>query len=90
MMLRAGMIALTLSALSTAALAQTAAERAACSADVKTFCPVMLPGRGRILNCLADHKDKISPACANVFAKSRPLIKASRCGSRSDGCRTLS
>jgi hypothetical protein len=68
MMLRAGMIALALSALSTAALAQTAAERAACSADVKAFCAGLMPGGGRLLNCLADHKDKISPACAKVVA----------------------
>jgi hypothetical protein len=68
MMLRAGMIAVMLSVLSTAALAQTAAERAACSADVKTFCAGLMPGGGRLLNCLADHKDKISPTCAKVVA----------------------
>ena len=68
MTLRAGMIALMLSALSTAALAQTAAERAACGADAKTFCTGVMPGGGRLLNCLAEHKDKISPACAKVIA----------------------
>jgi hypothetical protein len=68
MKLRAGTIALALTALSTAALAQTTAERAACSADVKAFCAGLMPGGGRLLNCLADHKDKISPACAKVVA----------------------
>jgi hypothetical protein len=68
MMLRAGMIALMLSVPSTLALAQTAAERTACSGDVKTFCAGLMPGGGRLLNCLADHKDKISPACAKVVA----------------------
>ena len=68
MMLRREMIALILSVFSTAALAQTAAERAACSADVKAFCAGLMPGGGRLLNCLADHKDKISPACAKVVA----------------------
>lgn len=67
-MLRTAMIALTLSALSTAALAQTASERAACHGDVKTFCSGVMPGGGRILNCLAKHKNKISAACAKVVA----------------------
>jgi len=67
-MLRAGMIVLMLSGLSTAALAQTAAERAACHGDVKTFCAGVMPGGGRILDCLAKHKDKISPACGKVVA----------------------
>jgi len=66
MTLRAGMIALMLSALSTAALAQTAAERAACGADVKKFCASVKSGGGRILSCLAENKDKISADCAKV------------------------
>ena len=68
MMLRWGMIALIVSVFSTAALGQTAAERAACSGDAKTFCAGIMPGGGRILSCLAEHKDKISPACAKVVA----------------------
>jgi hypothetical protein len=68
MMLRWGVLTLILSVFSTAALGQTAAERAACSANVKTFCSGLMPGGGRLLNCLAEHKDKISPACAKVVA----------------------
>jgi hypothetical protein len=57
--------ALSLVALASAN-AQTAAQRAACGADVKKFCPGMRPGGGQILDCLAKQKPKLSPACRKV------------------------
>jgi hypothetical protein len=53
----------------TFAVAQTAEQRAACGADVKKFCPGTMPGGGRLLDCLAKHKDSISPACRKVLAQ---------------------
>lgn len=48
------------------AVAQTAAEQAACKADYQKFCSGVLPGGGRVLECLAKQKDKLSPACQKV------------------------
>ncbi len=48
------------------AVAQTAAERAACEADTKKFCPGIMPGGGRIIECLAKQKDKLTDACKKV------------------------
>ncbi len=66
-MLRAAMIVLMLSGLY-GCTSQRRAERAACRDDAKTFCAGVKPGGGRILDCLAKQKDKISPACAKVVA----------------------
>jgi len=49
-----------------AASAQTAEQRAACQDDVKKFCSGIMPGGGRILDCLAKQKDKLSDACKKV------------------------
>src|SRR5262249_25614951 len=35
----------------------------ACKADAQKVCQGVQPGEGRVLNCLADNKDKVSPAC---------------------------
>ncbi len=59
-------LALLAASLATPALAQTAAQRAACEADSKKFCAGTLPGGGRILVCLAKQKDKLSDACKKV------------------------
>lgn len=50
------------------AFAQTAEQRAACGADTKKYCDGVSPGGGRILDCLAKQKDKLSPACKQVVA----------------------
>jgi hypothetical protein len=48
------------------AAAQTAAEKAACRADYQKFCSEVSPGGGRVLECLAKQKDKLSPDCQKV------------------------
>ena len=48
------------------AAAQTAAEQAACQADYQKFCSGVMPGGGRVLECLAKRKDKLSSACHKV------------------------
>jgi hypothetical protein len=39
------------------------AARAACSADLQQLCPGVQPGGGRMLACLKEHRDQVSPAC---------------------------
>ena len=61
-------IAVTLAfvAISQSAVAQTAEQQAACSGDFRKLCKGVMPGGGRILDCLAKQKDKLSPACKKV------------------------
>ena len=39
------------------------AARVACSPDLQQLCAGVQPGGGRMLACLKDHRDQISPAC---------------------------
>ncbi|MFI5015576.1 MAG: cysteine rich repeat-containing protein [Hyphomicrobiales bacterium] len=55
------------SLLSTGAMAQTAAEQAACRSDFLKFCAGTKPGGGRGLACLAKQKDKLEAACRQVI-----------------------
>jgi hypothetical protein len=55
-----------LGSFSSPASAQTAAERAACEADTKKLCPGIRVGGGRIIECLAKQKDKLTDACKKV------------------------
>ena len=54
------------------AMAQTAAERAACQADFEKFCPGVEPGGGRIVECLAKQLDKLMPECKTVVEAHMP------------------
>lgn len=52
-----------LSLAATGAMAQGAREgeaAKACAADVKTLCPGVQPGQGRIAQCLRKHHDQVS------------------------------
>lgn len=55
-----------------AALAQTAAERAACQADFEKLCPGVQPGGGRVIKCLAEHLSELTPACQKVVQSHMP------------------
>ena len=59
--------ALLMAGLSSAALAQTAEQRTACQGDAKKLCPGIMPGGGRVLECLAKQKDKLSDTCKKVI-----------------------
>lgn len=61
-----GMLAAAFVLAASAAHAQTADERTACQEDFKKFCANVTPGGGRIIACLAQQKDKLSPACLKV------------------------
>jgi Cysteine rich repeat len=39
------------------------AAQAACSADLQQLCAGVQPGSGRMLACLKEHRDQVSPAC---------------------------
>ena len=45
--------------------------RAACQADAQNLCPGMREGGGRILSCLAQHKDRVSDACKQAVMAAR-------------------
>jgi len=54
------------------AMAQTAAERAACMADFQKYCPGVVPGGGRVIECLAKQLDKLTPECKKVVQSHAP------------------
>ncbi len=41
----------------------------ACRADVTKFCKDVPPGRGRILQCLKQNEEELSPACKAVMTR---------------------
>ncbi len=43
------------------------ALRSACKDDVRKLCPDVKPGGGRIKDCMAAHKDQLSPACHDAL-----------------------
>jgi hypothetical protein len=55
----------------------TAAQPAqqACAADIKTYCPGVPQGEGRIAQCLRSHKDQLSPGCQRGMAQTATLMK---------------
>jgi hypothetical protein len=58
---------LLIASLATPVLAQTAAERAACEADAKKFCPGVRPIGGKLLECMSKEKAKLTEACRKVI-----------------------
>ena len=54
------------------AAAQTAAEREACQADFEKFCPNVQPGGGRVVECLSQHLDQLTPQCKTVVEAHMP------------------
>jgi cysteine rich repeat protein len=45
--------------------------RSACQADVQKLCPNVQPGGGRIVDCLAQHKDDVSTQCKQAILQAR-------------------
>ena len=65
-------IALTVSALSTAAFAQSAEEQQACMNDAFRVCSATIPDRARTTACMIQKKSQLSTACQAVMAKYAP------------------
>lgn len=42
---------------------QVTALRTTCETDVKKLCAGIQPGGGRLLQCLKEHKDEVTPPC---------------------------
>ncbi|MFG1348808.1 cysteine rich repeat-containing protein [Xanthobacter autotrophicus] len=66
--------------LASGARAQTAEQltalRTACEADVKKLCAGIQPGGGRLVQCLKEHKDEVTPPCqASLGALAASLRK---------------
>ena len=49
--------------------AQIQAVAQACRGDIHQFCDGIQPGGGRILACMREHKDQLSPACQDAMAQ---------------------
>lgn len=54
------------------AMAQTAAEREACQADFEKYCPGVKTGGGRVIACLSQHLDQLTPQCQAVVEAHMP------------------
>ena len=65
-------IALTVSALSTAAYAQSAEEQQACMNDAFRVCSATIPDRNKTIACMVQNKAKLSGACQVVMDKYAP------------------
>ena len=65
-------IALTVSALSTAAFAQSAEDQQACMNDAFRVCSATIPDRARTTACMIQKKAQLSSACQAVMAKYAP------------------
>jgi hypothetical protein len=48
-----------------------AAVKQACAADYQALCSNVQPGGGRILACLRQNADKVSPACKQALANAQ-------------------
>jgi hypothetical protein len=60
-------VIITVAAFSSFALAQEEGRhRGACRADAERLCPGVERGGGRILNCLAGQKEKLSDDCRKM------------------------
>jgi hypothetical protein len=69
-------IALTVSALSTAAYAQSAEDQQACMNDAFRVCSATIPDRARTTACMIQKKSQLSSACQAVMAKYAPPAAA--------------
>ena len=47
----------------------------ACKTDLEQYCPLVTPGNGRILHCMAAHADKISGRCEFAFYQAAAFLE---------------
>ena len=47
----------------------------ACTGDMEKFCKDVQPGGGRILKCLREHTEELSPACREVIEKTKGKVQ---------------
>ncbi len=56
------------------ALDALAAEESPCKADYEKLCGDVKPGGGRIMECLKEHKDELSPECKTFLENKKAEI----------------
>jgi hypothetical protein len=47
------------------------AVKQACAGDVKTLCPGVEPGGGRLMQCLHENSAKVSPKCKTTLGEAK-------------------
>lgn len=50
------------------------AAAAACEADIRTFCPDVQPGGGRIVRCLIANRSALAPVCRDSIFKAKAAL----------------
>lgn len=58
--------------------------RDACRQDAQTLCAGVSPGQGRIIACLAGHRDQVQPACRTALDALRERRPQSQSDSEKD------
>jgi hypothetical protein len=58
------------------ALAETRADRAACTPDVMRLCAAQIPNAGAITACLRERRAALSPACRTVMEVSDTSVRS--------------
>jgi hypothetical protein len=72
--------ALALGAAAASAAPGGGAVRQACAADAKAVCSGIQPGGGRILACMRQNADRLSPACQQAIESAKSARQQSRPG----------
>lgn len=57
---------------------QAFAEKGACKDDVAKFCKDVQPGEGRIIKCMKEHENELSPGCKANLAEMKEKMKEAR------------
>jgi len=60
----------------TEAMAQQAAARQACGADIKQLCPEIKPGEGRLKACFKEHFGQLSASCQTALLSNVTITKS--------------
>jgi hypothetical protein len=79
-MLKRTLLAATLfaCALPSYTLAETEAERQACTNDAQTHCADEIPDRERVYACLVQNVAQLSPACKKIINETLPPARRKR------------
>ncbi len=55
-----------------------------CAEDAAKFCKEVQPGGGRILNCMKEHENDLSPACKQHIAQVKERVKEAQAACQDD------